>query len=361
MMVKYQDKNVLEAAQERIAYVFDEFERIVVSVSSGKDSTVLYHLCLAEAEKRDRKIILFFLDQEAEYQGTVEMMRQMMRHPRVIPWWYQVPIYMTNATSYDQTFLYAWGEGEEWMRPKEDIAIKHIVGDYPKRFYEFFDWLEQQQTEPTAFMVGLRSKESMNRFRAVTKNPGYKDITWSTRTNNPLVYRFYPIYDWTFGDVWKYIADNNIKYNPVYDKMYCLKGKRCNDIRISNLIHEKSFTCLTELQEIEPETYERLCKRLKGVHSAALYAKEKMVYSAEALPAGFSSWKEYRDYLLASAPMDERYRKRLAKRFAKQPDVESVHRQQCRQILICDWEDNVPVDTKVATKEELRKKWWDLL
>ncbi len=360
-MIGYREQNVLEAAQERIARVFDEFERVFVSVSSGKDSTVLYHLCLAEAERRNRQINLFFLDQEAEYQGSIEMMREMMRHPRVIPWWFQVPIYMTNATSYSQEFLYAWGEGEEWMRPKEDIAIKSIEGDYPKRFYEFFGWFECQQTEPTAFFVGLRSKESMNRFRAVTKNPGYKNILWSTKTNSPHSFRFYPLYDWTFGDIWKYIADHGVRYNPVYDRMYCLKGKRVNDIRISNLIHEKSFSCLADLQEIEPETYQRLCRRLAGVHAAAIYAREKMVYTADALPSQFSTWREYRDYLLATAPMAEEYRQRLARRFAHQKDAEPIHRQQCRQVLCCDYEGSLPVNTRQADKDDLRRKWWDLL
>lgn len=360
-MIHYFDYTVLEAARRRITKVFDKFDRIFVSVSSGKDSTCLFHLCLEEAEKRDRKIHLFFLDQEAEYQGTVDIMQRMMAHPRVIPCWYQVPIYMTNATSYTQDQLYAWGEGEDWMRPKEDIAIKSIDGDYPKRFYKFFEWLELQQTEPTAFMVGLRSKESMNRFRAVTKNPGYNSIPWSTKTKNDLCTRFYPIYDWTFGDIWKYISDGNHPYNPVYDRMYCLKGKRLNDIRISNLIHEKSFGCLTELQEIESDTYERLCIRLEGVHSAAMYAHETLLYQAKALPKDFSSWKEYRDYLLESAPISDKYRERLRKRFSKQPDIDSIHRQQCKQVLVCDAENNIPVNTKAISKEELREKWWGFL
>lgn len=360
-MIGYWDITVLEAAKLRISKVFDEFDNIFVSVSSGKDSTVLYHLCLEEASKRGRKIKLFFLDQEAEYEGTVQIMREMMSNPIIEPYWFQVPIRMTNATSYNQPFLYSWGPGDEWLRQKEDVAIKEIKEDYPKRFYEFFDWFEQQQIEKTAFFVGLRSKESMNRFRAVTKNPGYDGILWSTKTKNDKCFRFYPIYDWTFGDIWKYISDNDIKYNPVYDKMYCLKGKRVNDIRISNLIHEKSFSCLAELQEIEPETYERMCKRLKGVHAAAKYARESMMYQAEELPTVFASWKDYRDYLLESSPMKKQHRERLKKRFSKQPDVDSVHRQQCRQVLLCDYENSLPVNTKAMKKEDLRAKWWDVL
>jgi predicted phosphoadenosine phosphosulfate sulfurtransferase len=29
-----------------------------------------------------------------------------------------------------------------------------------------------------------------------------------------------PIIDWKYTDVWKYLIENNFKYNKVYDKMY---------------------------------------------------------------------------------------------------------------------------------------------
>jgi predicted phosphoadenosine phosphosulfate sulfurtransferase len=40
--------------------------------------------------KRDRKFILYFQDQEAEYQGTVDFVEWAMSQPNVIPLWYQV-------------------------------------------------------------------------------------------------------------------------------------------------------------------------------------------------------------------------------------------------------------------------------
>lgn len=360
MMIAYRNSTVLEAARKRIAKVFDRFDRIFVSVSSGKDSTCLYHLCLQEAEMRDRKINVFFLDQEAEYQGTVDLMRTMMRHPRVIPWWFQVPIDMTNATSCHEPMLHAWEPGVEWLHPQDPIAIASIDGDYPKRFYPFLEWFQRQQTEPTAFFVGLRSKESMNRFRAVTKNPGFDGIPWSTKTKRPDVFQFYPIYDWTIGDVWKFIADENVPYNPVYDRMYALRGMRVRDIRISNLIHEKSFSCLTELQEIEPATFERLMKRIAGTHCAAMYARDSYIYSSDRLPERFPTWLAYRDYLLATTPGE--HRERFAKRFATQQADESVYRQQCHQIIINDWENNIPVDQKRQAKYRATlEKWKEIL
>ncbi|HWQ18461.1 MAG TPA: phosphoadenosine phosphosulfate reductase family protein, partial [Methanotrichaceae archaeon] len=189
----YTGKNVLEAAQDRMAFIFDTFENIYVSVSGGKDSTALYHLALEEAIKRDRKINLFYLDQEVEYAATINTMRGMMAHPNVVPMWYQVPIYMTNSTSYEEDMLYAWAEGAEWLRPKENIAIKHIDGIYPQRFYKFFNWFEAWQPEGSAFLVGLRAEEGITRYRAVTKYPGYKDIKWSTKSSNPKSFKLYPI------------------------------------------------------------------------------------------------------------------------------------------------------------------------
>lgn len=357
MTVAYQADDVLTAARKRVAAIFDAFEQVVVSVSAGKDSTVIYHLAVEEAVRRGRRIGLFFLDQEAEYASTVELMARWMRDPRVDPLWFQVPIRMTNATSHREYWLYAWGPGERWMREKDPVAIHQIADDYPQRFYELFEWYEQQTTVPTAFVVGLRSKESFNRFRAVTRNPGFRDWTWSTRTGSPLAFRVYPIYDWTFGDVWKYIADHELPYNRHYDRMFAAHGINMARMRVSNLIHEKSFRCLADLQEFEPETYDRLVARLGGVHCAALYAREESIFDARLLPAAFGSWRECRDYLLATTPIDrvERFRAR----FARQASDDETCRQQVKQILINDWENSVPVAT--SKKDRLRARWWDVL
>ena len=58
----YKQKNVFEAAKERIKWIFDNFENVSVSVSGGKDSSVVFDLCHKEAVKRNRIIECFFLD-----------------------------------------------------------------------------------------------------------------------------------------------------------------------------------------------------------------------------------------------------------------------------------------------------------
>ncbi|WP_330633688.1 phosphoadenosine phosphosulfate reductase domain-containing protein [Halocatena halophila] len=352
--VEYKDQNVLEAARDRVSLIFDEFENVVVSISGGKDSTVLFHLCYEEAVRRDRELGAFFLDQEAEYQATIDQIQHLMSMDGVEPYWYQVPYDMTNATSFDEYHLRAWGEGEDWMRKKDDLAIHSVDDDYPERFYPFMEWFEQQMPPNTAMMVGLRSKESMNRFRSVTKNSGYQDIPWTTETTGEETYRVYPIFDWRFGDVWKFISDKNLQYNKIYDYMYADDGINKRKMRVSNLIHEKSFQAIRNLRKYEPETFNKLTERLGGVHFASIYVNRENALSADKLPEAFDSWKEYRDYLLETTPTDKI--DRFKERFEDQPNRKPVHKAQCKQMLINDWENNVSV-TRKGIDESKEQVW----
>jgi predicted phosphoadenosine phosphosulfate sulfurtransferase len=352
------DKNVLEAARERVSMIFDNFKDISVSVSSGKDSSVCFHLFLQEAIKRDRKIVAFFQDQEAEYQSSIDLMKIMMKHPNVIPAWYQVPIYLTNATSYTDYFLYAWGEGEEWIREKDPIATHSIKGNYPKRFYEFFKWYEKLNPE-AAYIVGLRAEEGVIRYRAVTKYPGWNGLRWSTVDGN--IKKFYPIYDWGVADIWRFLYDYSIPYNKIYDLMYLNNYSIYTKMRVSNLIHEKSYRCLVDLPKYEPETFDKLCRRIGGIATASRYASEKLVFSNKKLPSHYRTWKEFRDFLLLNIPNEEQ-RKQFTDRFEKQDLTEKMYQAQCGQLLINDFENSRSYDTKKNIRvQKEREKWMQIL
>lgn len=332
-------ENVLDAVRKRISYLFDHYDNISLSFSGGKDSTALFHLVNEEAKKRNRKFILYFQDQEAEYQGTIDFVEWAMTQPNVIPLWYQVPIFMTNAASQQQLFLWAWGEGEEWIREKHPIAIHSIENVYPKRFHKFNLWVGQNLKKlkgSSVSIIGLRAEESPDRRFVMFGEDS--DLFWLRRKNTP--HKAYPIIDWRYTDVWKYLIENNLKYNKVYDKMYMLGGN-LKFFRVSNLVHEKAFRCLTDLQELEPETYDKLEKRLHGVHTAAIYGKENLVYSIKSLPENFKTWKEYKDFLLSSIHPD------LKRIFDYQwlrlqhIDDEDCFKYMVKRILLCDWEGNI--------------------
>ena len=333
-------ENVLEAVIKRISFLFDNYDNIQLAFSGGKDSTVLFHLVNAEAKKRGRKFILYFQDQEAEYQGTIDFVEWAMLQPNVIPQWYQVPIFMTNAASHEQLFLWAWGEGEEWVREKHPLAIQKIENQYPKRFYKFNLWVAQQNRKnfkgSFVSIIGLRAEESPDRRFVMFGEDS--DLFWLRRKTEPN--KAYPIIDWSYTDVWKYLVENNLKYNKVYDKMYMLGGN-LRYFRVSNLVHEKAFRCLTDLQELEPETYDKLERRLKGVHTAAMYGKENLMYSIKELPQQFKSWKEYKDFLLTSIHPDLKRIFEYQWLRLQNIDDEDCFKYMVKRILLCDWEGNI--------------------
>lgn len=369
----YIPETVDVALKKRMEYVFDEFENIVVSISGGKDSTVLCWTALQEAHRRGRKIGIFFLDEEVDYQSTIEQVDWLMNlYPEnTARLWFQFPFHLTNSTSYKDGQLICWEPGKHdiWMRPKVSYAIQHIPWDRDKQTirdknkgFGFYDVLDNfQASRPhTAFLVGLRATESMNRFRAVAKNPGYKDCFWCTKINRSQgSASFYPLYDWNFHDIWKYIYDNKIRYNRIYDYMW-KKGMHLQEIRVSSLIHEKSFKALVELPEFEPKTYNRMLKRIDGIEVGHLYGKDPKLLRCRKLPKNFSSWQQYRDFLLKTYP-DESKRWIFEKRFAGYLENDYVARQECRQLILNDYENNLPVKNQEDPRELTLQKWRNLL
>lgn len=358
-------ESVLDAARARIAFVFDHFEEIHVSISGGKDSTVLAHLALIEANRRGRKIGLFFLDEEVVYQSTIEQIEYLMElYPQnTNRLWLQIPFKLTNATSLSDSQLICWepGKHKQWIRSKTAGTIQHkpwpaeaeTVHNKVKGF-GFYDAIENFERcySGAAFLVGLRATESMNRFRTMMKHPvsiGGESVFWATGkgANTSL----YPIYDWNFSDVWKYIHEQGLRYSKIYDHQF-RKGMPINEIRVSSLIHEKSFKSLCELPEFEPKTYERLCERIKGIAFAQETGKTAKMFRARKLPQNFKSWRTYRDFLLDTYP-DAGLRPQFERRFARHLDNEFVARQQCRQLLLNDYENNLPVENKPDPRDAL--------
>src|SRR5690606_20506425 len=170
------------------------------------------------------------------------------------------------------------------------------------RFHKFNLWAGQnlrKRKGKSISIIGLRAEESPDRRFVMFGEDS--EMFWLRRVNEP--HKAYPIIDWCYTDVWKYLIDNNLKYNKIYDKMYMLGGN-LRYFRVSNLVHEKAFRCLTDLQELEPETYNKLEERLQGVHSAAIYGNENLMYSIKKLPERFKTWKEYKDFLLENIHPD---------------------------------------------------------
>jgi predicted phosphoadenosine phosphosulfate sulfurtransferase len=129
------------------------------------------------------------------------------------------------------------------------------------------------------------------------------------------------------------------------------KGMSVSEMRTSSLIHEHSFKSLVELPEFEPDTYNKLLKRIKGISFAQETGKRAKMFRARKLPKNFNSWLVYRDFLIETHPNPQEA-EIFRRRFARHLQNEWVGRQQVRQLLLNDTENNVPVKNRTDPRDE---------
>lgn len=278
-------KNVLEAAQERIAFTFDNFPHIYVSFSGGKDSTVMLHLVMDEAIKRNRKIGVLMIDLEGQYKITIDHVQECYEKYKdlIEPYWVCLPIHLRNAVSVFETHWICWDEDKRpaWIRepPKMGITDLNYFPFFTKGMEfeefvpEFGHWYGKG--ELTACFVGIRSDESLNRYRTIAslvKTP-FQGKAYTTEIL-PNLFNIYPIYDWKTEDDWTYQGRNPDKpYNKLYDLMY-KAGLPLPWMRICQPYGDDQRRGLWLFHLIEPETWARVVARVNGANSGAMYIQE---------------------------------------------------------------------------------------
>lgn len=309
-MKKYLSTDVNTATDQRISFLFDEFEKICVSFSGGKDSTVLLHKVLCEAVKRDRTVDVLFIDWEAQYQATINHVAEMMQHPNVNPFWICLPITTCNESSVYQQNWTAWhpDEKDRWVRPLPEHAITDPAY-FP--FYTFGMTFEEfipawnkwyAKNDPAAFLIGIRADESLNRFRSVKKSErrkNYKGLQWSTQ-ETAQGFSFYPLYDWHVEDIWAFLGNSSLPYNTIYDRMY-LSGMSLHEMRICEPYSKEARSNLDKYHLLEPDTWNKIVSRVEGANFGAKYGNSNLLKIHK--PSELT-WQEYAQYLLDTLPKD---------------------------------------------------------
>lgn len=328
-MKNYLQINVLQATQERIKYIFDNFNKIYVSFSGGKDSTVMLHLAMDEAIKRNQKIGLLFIDLEGQYKYTINFISDIFNKYSqwIDPYWICLPIALRNAVSVYEPKWICWENGKEniWIRNPPEIAITNYsffpFYKYGMEFEEFVPEFGKwySKGERTACLIGIRADESYNRYLKVKvkKNREFlNEKMWilKQKATEMDIYSVHPIYDWKTRDIWIYNCKFKKEYNKLYDIM-SQAGLSIHQQRICQPYGDDQRKGLWLFHIIEPETWSRIIARVSGVNSGSEFVKYTGNISGQIkiTKPDNHTWKSFAHILLESMPeqMKEHYSNKI--------------------------------------------------
>lgn len=322
--------NVYDLSNERLSRVFSDFDNISVSFSGGKDSGVMLNLVIDYIRKNNirRKISVFHIDYEAQYQMTTDYVDAVLSENLDIIEVYRIclPLVAHCATSMYQSYWQPWEKSKQdiWVRKMPENGInednhnfdfyKSGMTDY--EFQEKFSlWLHNKnKAKRTISLVGIRTQESLNRWRAIHAERNYRNydsLKW-TKELYANVFNGYPIYDWQTSDIWVANAKFNWSYNKLYDIFY-QAGLSIDMMRVASPFNDWATSSLKLYRVIDPNNWAKMVGRVNGVNFTGIYGgTTAMGWKSIKLPNGHT-WKSYMEYLLNTLPKEtaDNYRKKL--------------------------------------------------
>jgi len=331
-MKRYLDIDVYQAAVARYDYIYTHFERVCISFSNGKDSGVLLNLAI-EAARRHGKlpVNVLYIDMEAQYAHAIEYTHRMFSRDEVQGWWVCLPIHLRNAVSQMMPYWVCWDKEarDAWVR--EYPQSQYIITDedyfpffrhgmeFEEFVPEFARWFSQGKK--TACCVGIRSDESLNRFRTIASSSKITldGLQWTTKLfpkEDCEIFNCYPIYDWRTEDIWRANGKFGWDYDHIYDLMH-LAGVSIYKQRLCQPYGDDQRQGLYLFKILEPETWAKVVHRVAGANYGNRYTETDRTTLGNykvVLPPGHT-YESYANFLLDTMPPQwaEHYRRKIAK------------------------------------------------
>jgi len=319
MKKEYQSANVYEALQERLGYIFQEFDNVYVSFSGGKDSGLLLNLVMDFKRKHypHRTVGVFHQDFEAQYTLTtqyIERTFQKLEAETEDLYWVCLPMATRTALSSYEMYWYPWDDTKKELWVREMPGHSYVINlenpfnhyryrmhqeDLAKQFGRFYK--ERHRNRKTVCLLGLRADESLQRYSGfLNKKHGYKGECWISKQFKD-VWCASPMYDWSTSDVWIANYRFGYDYNGLYD-LYYKAGLKPDQMRVASPFSDAAKESLNVYRVIDPAIWAKLVGRVRGTNFGAIYGKTKaMGYRNITLPEGHT-WKSYTRFLLATLP-----------------------------------------------------------
>ena len=152
---------------------------------------------------------------------------------------------------------------------QQNLLIKIKKGEEFEEFIiQFAQWYQEKYGGEVACGVGIRTDESLNRFRTIAfqnRKTRYKGYNWTTQIKQHEkhlnVYNFYPIYDWSAEDIWGAVSQLDLKFNYIYELMY-KNGVTIYEQRLCQPYGDDQRNGLNQFKALEYETWSKVLNRV---------------------------------------------------------------------------------------------------
>ena len=300
------DVNVYDAAIKRFEYLFDNFDKVVVSFSGGKDSTVCLNLALEVAKKKNKlPLDVYFWDEEAIHPDTIEYVERVRQLPEIRFKWLCIPIRHRNACSRKEPYWQCWDPHKKdlWVRDmpdNPDVVTEMKEFKWGDSVPDIAHYVYGPEHGTVADVRGIRADESLRRYRSVAQKT---KLNWLGGPRNGHNYPVSPIYDWTTFDVWTAPRLFGWDYNRSYDIMSML-GVAPSTQRVCPPYGEEPLGGLWIYAQGWPQLWHKMINRVHGAATAGRYANTELYgFGKLQLPEGMS-WRDWTYALLELYPKD---------------------------------------------------------
>jgi len=175
------------SAEQVIRWAVDNFESLTFACSFGAEDVVIVDMLQTISPSTD----IFYLDTDFHFQETYETRDRMVER-------YGINFVKVAPKLTPEEQAAAHGESLWTVDPNACCNIRKV------------EPLTRILSQYDSWITGIRRDQAPTRANAKKVEYDYKFG----------LMKFNPIADWTSEDVWQYIRDNDIIYNPLHDRHY---------------------------------------------------------------------------------------------------------------------------------------------